>query len=333
MRSLPQTARRAGPRLGLNWHLKIALAAAVAAALTVLATYALSTLPLGGSPLRQEILWIPIILTLIIALITFLLIRSVLAPVQMLRYVMERIASGHYGERLDVGNLNQDLALVVHAFNRTCDVLEQRRRLSLVEVASETAVKQREVARVIHERAGQTMAATLILLDQLLPGVGDQGLADQTRRLQFLLKRNLHTLRDLINDLSPQALEDLGLAGAVAHYGTWDTPAIKVDVQVDGILDGLPPRMELEIYRIAQDVLASAVGLYGAEEVHVMLRVTPAELQLAFRSHSAFRHRNEPLEDRVMALGGVTTMTPHELAIRIPRMGDGSFPHPGKSRG
>ena len=177
------------------------------------------------------------------------------------------------------------------------------------------------------------MAATLILLDQLLPSIADDDLVNQTRTMRFQLRRTLQDLRSLINDLSPQVLEDLGLAGAVAHYGAWDTPSVRVDVQVDGILDELPPRMELEIYRIAQDVLSSAVRVCGADEVHVTLRVTPSALHLGFHSQGAFRHRNEPLEDRVMALGGTMTVSPHEISIGIARMDDGRFPHPGKSRG
>ena len=87
---------------------------------------------------------------------------------------------------------------------------------------------------------------------------------------------SLGELRNLINDLRPPQLDDMGLAAAlrwlVDRFRDGDnkeTPSLQLDVQGDAV--PLPPEVETTLFRIAQEGLTNAIRHAHAKHIGVTL--------------------------------------------------------------
>lgn len=140
--------------------------------------------------------------------------------------------------------------------------------------------ERRRIARELHDQMGQHLAAL---------GLGLKAAHDRTRD-DPALQEQLHSLRNLVGligrevhtlalELRPTALDDLGLAVALAHYcEEWSRRAkLEVDFQTTG-MDGkrLPVELETVFYRVVQEALTNVLKHARASRVSVVLMRTPS---------------------------------------------------------
>ncbi len=109
--------------------------------------------------------------------------------------------------------------------------------------------------------------------------------AQQLVELKQMSTQALTDLRDLIRDLRPSLLDDLGLVPALqnqvqtfqAHSG------VNARFTVHGRTRRLPPDMETIVFRIAQEALTNITKHAAAENVTVTLTFAPEMVQLQIR--------------------------------------------------
>ena len=81
-------------------------------------------------------------------------------------------------------------------------------------------------------------------------------------------------VRDLIRQLRPVGLDELGLKAALEHYlGHWQQrlPQIRFAIELDGDLDNLGEQMSLAIYRLTQEGLTNAARHAHAAQVQIQV--------------------------------------------------------------
>ena len=91
----------------------------------------------------------------------------------------------------------------------------------------------------------------------------------------------MRELLSLARQLRPTALDDLGLAAAVAGLvERLDLAEVEAAIEIDGDFSDLGDDAQLVVYRVAQEALANAARHSGAEHVAGALRHRPKEVEL-----------------------------------------------------
>lgn len=131
--------------------------------------------------------------------------------------------------------------------------------------------ERRRLARELHDELGQTLNA--IKLDALsLPQ------SAMARRIADNADHVYRAAADLVRNLRPPALDELGLATALeACVARWRAsyPELEVQLSVGGKLDDLGETMNLAVYRMVQEALTNCVRHAAAGHFYIDLTRAP----------------------------------------------------------
>ena len=168
----------------------------------------------------------------------------------------------------------------------TAQSVEQERLRHSLEAAER---ERRHWARELHDETLQGLGGLRMLLSSgrksddpaALPQVVDTAIEQ--------LGRDIESLRTLITELRPAALDELGLAPAIESL-TSRVSAVEgldVDLQLDVGDRRLPPELETTVYRIVQEALSNVAKHAGAERVRVRVErtYTAVEAEIADDGH------------------------------------------------
>ncbi len=103
---------------------------------------------------------------------------------------------------------------------------------------------------------------------------------EELARLRLAVSAALRSTRQLVHELLPPALEELGLAAALRKYvdaSRWNE-SVQIDLEIAGEERRLPESIELAVFRIVQDALANAAEHSEAPRVDVRLRFETGRL-------------------------------------------------------
>lgn len=159
------------------------------------------------------------------------------------------------------------------------DYTEQLRRLSrqLFEVQE---AERRRVARELHDRVGQNVTALNLNLNMIraeLPPDSLQKIGARLDDCETLLYSTGQLVRDVMADLRPPGLDQLGLVAALTEHARQVAARSGLSVTVSGTEPAprLPPETEITLFRIAQEALMNVAKHARATEVAVILEADP----------------------------------------------------------
>jgi signal transduction histidine kinase len=196
---------------------------------------------------------------------------------------------GAHAPQVDITDLPEAEA----ALRPSCDELEARVAERTAELARANAAltellrrlvtaqedERRRVTRDLHDSLSQELTALILGLKALVRVV-PEGVPGRDRLLEFeaIVGRIGRKVHDLALELRPTALDDLGLAPAVAAYlARWSertgVAAEFQDLGFDG--DRLPPEVETTVYRLVQEALSNVAQHAGARRVSVIVERGP----------------------------------------------------------
>lgn len=103
---------------------------------------------------------------------------------------------------------------------------------------------------------------------------------EEMARLRLAISSALKSVRQLVHELQPPALEELGLGAALQRYvdATRLSERFRIDLQITGQERRLAESAELAVFRIVQEALANAAQHSGARAAAVALRFEPGQL-------------------------------------------------------
>lgn len=144
-------------------------------------------------------------------------------------------------------------------------------------------VERQRFSRELHDGLG----ANLSLLKMYLSAFGNPRvpIAELKERSEKLLAGSMDEIRRLIHDMHPRNLDELGLAGAVNEITNLVNLAnrIKVSFQHRDLPDHLSETIEINIFRIIQELLQNAVKHSQAENVWLTLTCHRSRLSMTYR--------------------------------------------------
>lgn len=142
------------------------------------------------------------------------------------------------------------------------------------------------LARDLHDTMAHSLAGMVLQLDALDALAGDNPtLRGEIERAKSAAKRGLSETRDAINDLRQNAVEDLGLAGALRKHVEALSPTCRATLRFELIgaataFDSVPTAHAEAIYRIAQEAINNAERHAEAAHITVQLERRPEQAML-----------------------------------------------------
>lgn len=175
--------------------------------------------------------------------------------------------------------LEQNLRLEVKVQERTEDlsrslhdlqvVDEQRRRLLARLVHAEEDERQR-IAGDIHDDPIQKLVAASMRLQLLRRSLSDPDQLAELEKLLAVVRSSIGSLRHMIFELRPHALDEEGLGPAIREY--LESLEADFESRVTDELEQQPPEsLRVLLYRMAQEALNNAHKHAQAEHVEVLL--------------------------------------------------------------
>ncbi len=135
--------------------------------------------------------------------------------------------------------------------------------------------ERRRIAREMHDQFGEQLTALALRIRMLKDACGDQNphraLVDGIEQIAQRLDRDVD---QLVWQLRPTALDDLGLRAALTNYvEDWSARVgIAATLHSSGLLDErLPADAETALYRIAQEALTNVAKHANASNVEIIL--------------------------------------------------------------
>ena len=145
-------------------------------------------------------------------------------------------------------------------------VAEDRLRHSIASAEQE----RRRWARELHDETLQALGALQVLLSSALRRGDPEALRQSAREAVDYIGTEIESLRTLITELRPAALDEIGLAPAIESLGqrlaAVEGLEVDVEVEVGGRLD---PELETTVYRIVQEALTNIAKHARAEHVRI----------------------------------------------------------------
>ena len=137
------------------------------------------------------------------------------------------------------------------------------------------------IARGLHDRVGQDIAALSLELKRLESSMASDADRSKLQRLQDTVTRIGRDLHELALELRPPALDELGLHAALCHYlADWSgRSGMATDLDGEGIEnERYPAAVETTIYRVVQEAFANIEKHSGATLAEVLFERRPGEI-------------------------------------------------------
>ncbi len=159
-----------------------------------------------------------------------------------------------------------------------------------LQLANETETERRRIARDLHDQTLADLRNLALLVDQL-PAQRDGMRPNRAPSAPSSLRNEIESIsqevRRICEDLSPSALENVGLSAALefalSHAVEHAAPGCRFDYEFgcDDALDEklqLPVSTQIQIYRIAQEALSNICRHSGAKHVKMSAAVPAGEV-------------------------------------------------------
>jgi len=151
--------------------------------------------------------------------------------------------------------------------------------------------ERRKLAREIHDGPAQVLANLVLRVEicQRLLERDPVQAREELARLKELLRGTLHGIREILADLRPLAVEELGFVEAARRYlaevERRSGLRVRFALRGDGGALHLDPEAELAAYRLVQESVSNVLKHAGATRVDVTVTVGPRHLGLTVRDN------------------------------------------------
>ncbi len=145
-------------------------------------------------------------------------------------------------------------------------------------------LERRNLARELHETAGQSLAALKMTL-----AIFEDSIEESPQALPQLLKSARGLVEDAVREvrlvshlMHPPELDAMGLGPALRSYvkGFSTRSGINATVEIGENIGRHPPDVELTIFRIVQEALTNVHRYSGSPTASVYLKINNAEIQV-----------------------------------------------------
>jgi two-component system sensor histidine kinase UhpB len=214
-------------------------------------------------------------LVLVLAL-ALMRLRRRFAPLEDLIEEMEKVDLGRPGpllpDSIDGVGETEEVERIELAFLRMIRRLEAERRRAGSAALRAQEEERARVARDLHDEVNQSLTGLLLRLEAVREAAPSE-LEPALTETRALANQAMRELLSLARQLRPTALDDLGLAAAVAgQVEQLERSGLTAGLSAEGDFSDLDDDVQLVVYRVAQEALTNAARHSEATRIAVTLR-------------------------------------------------------------
>lgn len=245
------------------------------------------------SLIRNSLLFTGLALLLLIAMVTFLVVRQVVRPVREAARIATQFTQGDFSQRMQIES-QDEISVLANSYNEMAHSIEQQ--ISRLENLSR--VQQRFVSDVSHEL--RTPLTTLRMASEVIYNQRDSFepvVARSSELLYAQIERFERLLEDLLEVsrfdaevavLEPVDFDIVALVKRCVHdfeVGDLKTqPGIRIESQSPSVLIKADVR---RVERIMRNLLSNALDHADGKEVVVTIMPTESEVGIGVRDHGS----------------------------------------------
>ena len=226
---------------------------------------------------------------------------SVIDPVRRTEQGMRRIASGDFSEPVRVENRDElgeladgvnDMAKDLAKLQEATLAEERARALRerVIQVTTAQEEERRRISRDLHDGLGPSLASigNRLRVCQSMVDTDPYRAKEELEEIATGLKGHVQEVRELIHDLRPLALDQLGLAGAieqeVARFGHESGIQASFSKSSDTSMNAFA---EVTVFRVVQECLTNVQKHANASQVEVSIQAADGGLSATIRDDGA----------------------------------------------
>ena len=180
----------------------------------------------------------------------------------------------------------QEITIKKQEINRLLQEQEIRSYAALLEGQDS---ERKRIAEDLHDRLGSTLSTVKLHFQSIEKKIDDLKL-DSKKQYDVaynLLDNAVREVREIAHNLSSGILNKFGLGAALKDLkNTIETSnEIKVDLFLEGSRKKLPSGMEIEIYRVIQELVSNVLKHAGASEIILQLNYLDDNLNITFQDN------------------------------------------------
>jgi two-component system, NarL family, sensor histidine kinase UhpB len=211
-------------------------------------------------------------------------LRRRFTPLERLIEEMEKVDLSRPGRALprsiDGVGETEEVERIELAFLGMMQRLEaERRRAGSIALRAQEEERAR-VARDLHDEVNQALTGVLLRLEAAREAAPPE-LEPELAATRTLANQAMRELLSLARQLRPTALDDLGLAAAIAgQVEQISQSEIEAELIEQGDFSDLDSDVQLVLYRVAQEALSNAARHSDATRITVLLRRLERDVEL-----------------------------------------------------
>ncbi len=223
--------------------------------------------------------------------LSFALAFALVRPIHNLVQTTNRLAAGDFKARADVYS-GDEIGQLASVFNQMAEGLEGYRRevqeretdrVSLIgKIVQAQEDERRNVARELHDQLGQSLSNTLLTVEAATKDLPQ--FTEMHDKVTTEIRDLIDEVRKLAWQVRPSILDDYGLDRALARYVEEMSlrAGFPIDYQCLGadLASRLPGRIEVTLYRIAQEAITNIMRHAEATRASVVLLARDHEASL-----------------------------------------------------
>jgi two-component system sensor histidine kinase UhpB len=214
----------------------------------------------------------------LVVVLAFALIRlrRRFAPLEDLVEEMEKVDLSRPGpllpDSIDGVGETEEVERIELAFLRMIRRLEAERRRAGSAALRAQEEERARVARDLHDEVNQSLTGLLLRLEAVREAAPPE-LEPELAETRTLANQAMRELLSLARQLRPTALDDLGLAAAIAgQVEQLERSGLTAELTTEGDFSDLDDDVQLVVYRVAQEALTNAARHSEAQRIAVTLR-------------------------------------------------------------
>jgi two-component system sensor histidine kinase UhpB len=202
--------------------------------------------------------------------------RRRFAPLEQLIEEMEKVdlnrPASALPDSIDGVGETEEVERIELAFLRMLRRLEAERRRAGSAALHAQEEERARVARELHDEVNQSLTGLLLRLEAVREEAPPE-LEPEIAETRALASQAMHELLSLARQLRPTALDDLGLAAAIAgQVEQVKRSGLAAELTAEGDFANLEDDVQLVLYRVAQEALTNAARHSEAQQIAVSLR-------------------------------------------------------------
>jgi two-component system, NarL family, sensor histidine kinase UhpB len=216
--------------------------------------------------------------------VNLIVLRRRFAPLESLIEEMEKVDLNRpvplLPESIDGVGETTEVERIELAFVRMIRRLEAERRRAGSAALRAQEEERARVARDLHDEVNQSLTGLLLRLEAVREAAPPE-LEPELARTRSLANQAMQELLSLARQLRPTALDDLGLAAAIAgQVEQLRRSGLEAELATGGDFSDLDDDVQLVVYRVAQEALTNAARHSEAGRISVSLRRAGSGVEL-----------------------------------------------------